>query len=182
MSNLKIYNEYKKYGVDGYYKKYANTYFNPHENKINNILIDIIKNIYSNSLTILDIACGNGLVSKIINNYLLNNKLENNNIIIEGTDPYFNNKYCNYNYSFEDIANGLISNKKYNIGFCCYAFHLLNKSWYYQFFNELANIVDEFIIITPSKKINIKHNLWKKIKHYRTKDKITVIILKNYKN
>ena len=200
MNELKIYNEYKKYGVNEYYKKYASCYFNPHEEKIKNNFKKILEdvNLISNSnsyshlisknkkldinkkFDILDIACGDGLVFKILNYYLNEyNEYKNIKVNIEGTDPYFNNKYCNYNYSFEDIANGKMLNKKYDIGICCYAFHLLDKSWYFQFFNELCKFVNKFIIITPSKKIKINHDLWVEEQNYRTNDKITIIILKN---
>ena len=33
---LKIYNEYQKYGVQNYYKKFSSKYINPHEDKIKN--------------------------------------------------------------------------------------------------------------------------------------------------
>lgn len=177
-TKLRVYNEYKKHGVDNYYKKYSDSYINPHENKIDILykkyLLKGINNKIRENKSILDIACGEGLIKKIVeNNYTGNNK----DIIIKGTDPYFKNKYCNYSYSFEDIAKGKLKDK-FNIGVCCYAFHLLNNSWYYSFLSSLSEIIeDKFIIITPSKKIKIQHYLWKEVLNIRF-DKITLIIIK----
>ena len=131
---LEIYNQYVIHGVDKYYELYNSTYYNPHADKIKNIINTHLLNLIKKNNKILDIACGNGLITRIINN--------NNNIII-GCDPYFKNKYVNYNYSFEDIAKGLL-NIKVDMAICCYAFHLLNKSWYYSFLNELALITNIF--------------------------------------
>ncbi len=167
---LRIYDEYKKYGVDKYYKEFSNKYVNPHEEKIEQIYVKYIKNIINTNDKILDLACGEGLISKLINKY--NN---NCNCIVKGTDPYFKNKYCHYNYSFQDIALGTLNNK-FDIVICCYAYHLLENSWQYSFLNSLAEITGIFIILSPSKKIKIKHPKWKLIEEYR-EDKITILIL-----
>lgn len=195
---LKIYNEYSTLGVDKYYKENNSTYYNPHQNKINKIftehIIPYIQSLGINNtepknskidqkLKILDLACGDGLVSRIVNNIIPVNEIKNKKcklqkLIIEGCDPYFNNKYVNYNYSFQDIANGYLytKNLKYDLVTCCYAFHLLDTSWYYSFFEELALVTNNFIIITPSKKIEINHPRWV-IKNKIRKDKITIIFL-----
>ena len=185
---LKIYNQYAKYGIDGYYKEFAEEYYNPHADKItdlyNRYLKDDINDVLLNGKNILDIACGDGLMNRII----LAGMNDDKGVVaakqIIGCDPYFENKYVNYSYSFEDIAMGLVDSnteeKKYTVGICCYAFHLLDKSWYYNFFNELAEIITErFIIITPSKKIVIEHPLWNVEKNIRDiKTKISLIILR----
>ena len=212
---LKIYNEYSSLGVNNYYKLNNSSYYNPHQDKINKIFTEyIIPYIQSlgvisikhytpqidHKFKILDLACGNGLVSRIINNIIPvnnnakqsdnnfninnnikqsnNNKTKIKNIIIEGCDPYFHNEYVKYTYSFQDIANGVLYNTKlkFDLVTCCYAFHLLDTSWYYSFFEELALTTDNFIIITPSKKIEIKHPRWI-IKNKIRKNKITIIFL-----
>jgi hypothetical protein len=171
---LKIYDEYQKYGVDGYYKAHNRDYFNPHRQKIEDLYIKHLKELIGSNKTILDIACGDGLIAQLVNKY-------NNNCIVEGTDPYFNNKYTTYNYSFEDISMGKLQNN-YDIAICCYAFHLMNPQWMFNFMVELANITNTFIIITPSKKIYINHPSWCISKELRI-DKVTLIILKtNHQN
>jgi hypothetical protein len=171
---LKIYDEYQKYGVAGYYKVHNKDYFNPHHQKIEDLYLKYLKELIGSNINVLDIACGDGLIAKLVNKY-------NNNSIIEGTDPYFNNKYTTYNYSFEDIAMGKLQ-KKYGMAICCYAFHLIDPKWTFNFLSELANITNMFVIITPSKKIYINHPSWCIFKEVRV-DKVTLIILKtNHQN
>ncbi len=169
---LKIYNEYQKHGVDNYYKIHSIDYYNPHEDKIKNIYRKHILNLINTHDKIVDIACGDGMITRIINEY------NNNNINIDGIDPYFNNKYTQMNLSFEDIAKGELNkyDKIYNIAICSYAFHLMDKKIIYDFMTQLSMKTSRFIIITPSKKININHPLWKTSKIIR-EDKVTLIIL-----
>lgn len=166
---LKIYNEYQKHGVDGYYKVHNNEYFNPHHQKIEDLYIKHLKELIDSNTTILDIACGDGLIERLVHKH-------NNNCTVHGTDPYFNNKYTTYNYSFEDLAMGKLQ-KKYDIAICSYAFHLINPKWTFNFLNELVDITNTFIIITPSKKIAINNPSWFVFKELRI-DKVTLIILK----
>lgn len=109
---LKIYNEYRKHGVDGYYKLHNKDYFNPHLQKIEELYIKYLKELIDSNTTILDVACGDGLIGRLVEKY-------NNNIHVDGTDPYFNNKYTIYNYSFEDISMGKLQ-KKYDMAICSY--------------------------------------------------------------
>lgn len=168
---LKIYNEYQKHGIDNYYKTHSKDYYNPHEEKIKYIYIKHILNIITKYDKIVDIACGDGMITRIINKY-------NNNKNVDGIDPYFNNEYTQMKLSFEDIAKGELNkyDKIYNIAICSYAFHLMDKKLIYDFMSQLSMITKRFIIITPSKKINIKHPLWNIIKEIR-EDKVTIIIL-----
>ena len=177
---LKIYDEYKKHGVENYYKNYSSQYTNPHKDRIIKLYIKHIKPILTNKDLIIDIACGDGLISKIINEFNNNNNNHNNNIIIDGSDPYFDNIYTTLKYSFEDIAKGKLTelSKKYDLAICCYAFHLIDEKWKYDFLSNLAISTLKFIIITPSKKIKINHPLWKIVKEIR-EEKITILILDN---
>jgi hypothetical protein len=77
--------------------------------------------------------------------------------------------------SFEDIALGKLE-KEYDVITCCYAFHLINDNWKYNFLSQLARMTKKFIIISPSKKITINNPLWKITKEIR-EDKVTIIIL-----
>jgi SAM-dependent methyltransferase len=165
---LKIYQEYQLYGIEEYYKNFSCNYFNPHEEKIKQIYLKYIKDLINHNDKIIDIACGNGLVSRLVHKY-------NNNYNIVGCDPFFNNAYCKLNLSFEDIAKGKLETN-YDLGICSYAYHLLDHKWRYDFLTQLSLILNKFIIITPSKKIQINHPLWKVDKYLR-EDKITLIIL-----
>jgi hypothetical protein len=96
---LKIYQQYQIYGVEEYYKNFSCNYFNPHEEKIEQIYMKHIKDLIKSNDNIIDIACGDGLISRLVHKY-------NNNYKIVGCDPHFNNEYCKLNLSFEDIAKG----------------------------------------------------------------------------
>jgi 2-polyprenyl-3-methyl-5-hydroxy-6-metoxy-1,4-benzoquinol methylase len=168
MTELKIYDQYQKYGVENYYKLFASKYSNPHEHKIVEIYKKFIKPIINEKDCILDLACGNGLISQLVNRY-------NKNNLVQGCDPYFTNKYCTMNYSFIDIVQGNLTNH-FDIVICCYAYHLLDLDLEHDFLTNIALITKTFIIISPSKKIQIKHSLWKIFKEERI-DKITIIIL-----
>jgi 2-polyprenyl-3-methyl-5-hydroxy-6-metoxy-1,4-benzoquinol methylase len=170
---LKVYDMYQKHGVDDYYKKYSNNYYNPHQDKIKDLFIKHLQPLISRNDTILDIACGDGLISRMIKEHC-----DYNNI--DGSDPFFDNMYVTMKLSFEDIAMGKL-NKKYNIAICCYAFHLIKDSWKYDFLTQLALVTDTFIIITPSKKITINHDDWEFVKELR-EDKVSLIIIKTNKN
>ncbi len=171
MLKLRIYDEYKTHGVEKYYLENSNKYYNPHQTRIETIFIKYIKELISRNDTILDIACGDGLISRLVHYH-------NQNYNIEGCDPYFDNKYCSIKLSFEDIALGQLAKlrKEYNLATCCYAFHLIKEEWKYDFLTNLAYHVSRFIIITPSKKISINHPFWKITENIRD-DKITIIIL-----
>jgi hypothetical protein len=78
------------------------------------------------------------------------------------------------NLSFMDIAKGLLT-RKYDIAICCYAYHLMEDGLRYDFLSCLALSAKKFIILSPSKKINIRHPMWTVIKELRI-DKITLII------
>ena len=168
MGDLKIYNEYQKYGVHDYYKKFSKTYNNPHEERIRKVYLEHIGPLIAKDAKILDIATGSGLMCKLVNNY-------SGNYNIQGTDPYFSNKYCNMNLSFEDIAKGMLS-MEYDMAICCYAYHLMDESWRYDFLSNLSLSVKTFIIVSPSKKININHPMWSIVKSIRA-DKVTLIVL-----
>lgn len=165
---LSVYDEYSLHGVDQYYKQFATSYYNPHETKIINVIDDILNKYLQKTCTLLDFACGDGLISRLIN-------IKNKNIIVKGSDPYFNNQYCNYNFSFDDIICGKMIDQ-FDIIICCYAYHLLDFNKRYDFLTQLSLLTKKFIIISPSKKITINHPLWIILENKRI-DKITVVII-----
>jgi hypothetical protein len=168
MEKLSIYDKYALHGVDQYYKKFSKSYYNPHEDKIKKILDDILQYYLHQICKLLDFACGDGLISKYVNN-------KYKNIIVKGSDPYFDNQYCNYNFSFDDIICGKLL-EHFDIVICCYAYHLLSDNKRYDFLTQLSMITKKFVIISPSKKIKITHPLWNVVENKRI-DKITIIVL-----
>ena len=141
---MKIYDNYKLYGVENYYKNFAKEYYNPHSNKIKQLFNKYIVQFIENDSKILDLASGNGLIKLLVNN-------------AKTCDPFFN---ADYSFSFEDITKGFFTDF-FDIIICCYAYHLLDEKWRYDFLTQLSLISNKFIIISPSKQIKIKHPLWK---------------------
>lgn len=169
---LSVYDEYKSHGVEEYYKKFSSSYYNPHEQKIINILQNTITNHISNCKNILDFACGEGLISRYVkHNFPF--------VKIKGCDPYFKNNYTHYNFSFDDVICGKLGDT-FDVVICCYAYHLLSLSKRYDFLTMLSQITTKFIIITPNKKIEINHELWNIVEQKRI-DKITIIVLQTKK-
>jgi len=145
---MSIRAEYEKYGVKEYYTNHRKTYRNYHEKEVNELLLRIL-NIINKQDNILDLCCGNGLVTKI----LMKNGYDN----IIGCDPYMyqeykieTNKKC-LKYNFIDIINYKL-NIKNNIVICSFGLHLCEKYNLKMLINALKyNGMEILIIITPHK-------------------------------
>lgn len=143
---------YIEYGVEDYYKNKSEEYINPHESQVRDLLLRNFDKFNFNS--VLDLCCGGGEVTKV----LLEKGVKN----IEGADPYTfelyikkNKKFC-INLSFKDILNGkMIGN--YNTIICSFAFHLINKKDLFMIIHELFRHTKTIIIISPTKKPDIKN-------------------------
>lgn len=162
---------YEKYGVAGYYQQFHKSYANPHEDKIVEIFYKHLVTVIPDNLdiSIVDIACGNGLVSKMISKI-------NPAILTVGIDPYFENKYCHMKLSFDDIISGSYPEKMFDVAFCCYAYHLINKKDIFAFLTSVSLFAKKFVVISPSKKDIFEHPAWKITKNVR-ENKITVVVL-----
>lgn len=148
---MSIHQEYAKYGVDNYYKFYGDTYQNHHYEQITKLLIKNIPLIINNKNTkILDLCCGDGLVTSVLTHLNYNN--------ICGCDPYLDkkyssstNKYC-YNYNFIDIINGKLDDE-FNVVICSFAMHLCDKNNLFCLISQLQynSNMEKLIIVTPHK-------------------------------
>ena len=76
-----IINEYKKHGVDGFYKLHSQDYENPHKSTIENLLTEA-KTEWNINGNILDLCCGSGEVSNMFRE-----------CSVEGIDPYTKGLY-----------------------------------------------------------------------------------------
>jgi len=155
-----IRNKYSELGVDNYYLNHGDNYKNPHYSYVKTIINKIISIDIVDLSYCLDMSCGNGEVTKI----LLDNNISN----IEATDPYLcknYNKNFNFNcieYSFDDIFNNKLKDKKYSTIFCSYALHLSNKSKLPYISWNLSLISEYIVIISPNNNTNL-NNGWKLI-------------------
>ena len=144
---------YEELGVEGYYKLHCEDYSNPHIKEIEYLLKNEINKDYFGK-HILDMCCGSGEVTNIINEY---GKYD-----IEGLDPYTSLAYkvktgkeCLI-YDFKDIVCGALKNKRYDTIICSFAMHLCEESMLNCLLYQISLIADTLIILTPHKRPEIK--------------------------
>lgn len=150
---------YEELGVEGYYKLHSDDYSNPHFSDIKYLLEQEFKDDSLYNLSILDLCCGSGEVTKILMGRQCG---ERNDLKIEGVDPYTKVAYRKQtgqeclDYDFKDIVNGKLSDKYYNIIICSFAMHLCELSMLDTLLYQLHLICDKLIILTPHKRPEIK--------------------------
>ena len=163
-----ILNEYKKHGVDEFYRLHSHDYENPHNDIIENLLVEA-KSVWNIKGNILDLCCGSGEVSRMFK--------ECN---VEGLDPYTKELYekntANHciEMTFKDIVrNGFERN--YDFVICSYAMHLCEKSMLPMLLYRISEASENLIIITPHKKPNCNGKFF--LERKRMKKESTSIIL-----
>lgn len=160
-----IINEYKKHGVDNFYKLHNHDYTNPHRDIVEN-LIDSAKSQWGISGNILDLCCGSGEVSACLAEF-----------DVEGIDPYTYRLYEENTHNrciqmtFKDIVQfGL--EKDYDYIICSYAMHLCEKSMLPMLLYQLGVSTRNLIILTPHKKPDCRGPFFKehkRLKYERTR-------------
>ena len=173
-----IRTEYEDLGVEDFYKKKGNEYKNPHLEDIKKSIKTIVDSGRVDLSYILDLAAGTGEVTNILNDLGYYG--------IEATDPYLFKEYENntgykcMKYSFEDIQQGKMNDKKYTTVVCSYALHLADKSILHGVFWELSMISDYLIIISPNKNPIVSEDSWELIYSFTNgKNKNRIYISKN---
>lgn len=145
-----IRDNYLKLGVDKYYEENKDEYYNPHSEDIIKLLIKIFP---KNIKTVLDLFCGDGLVTKT----LLKN-FRNLNLEIEGADKFFEErynretrKYC-HNVDFNALSKGIgsITSKTYDLIIISYAIDLIPKSMINNVLYVLSRMTNQLLIIRPN--------------------------------
>lgn len=150
-----IRNEYTQMGVGNYYLQNADTYENPHSNFAINCLNQLWNPAFS---TVLDLACGDGLISK----HLKNSQFKGT---IVGCDKYLSARYMKetgnhcHSFSFEEIANGQHDLPKVDVIVISYALDLIEKSYLNTFMFALSLISDNLIVIRPNNH-KVDHFAW----------------------
>jgi len=173
-----IRTEYEDMGVEDFYKKKGNEYKNPHLEYIKESIKKIVDSGEVDLSNVLDLAAGTGEVTSVLNDLGYYD--------IEATDPYLfkeyedNTGYKCMKYSFQDIQQGKLSDKKYTAVICSYALHLADKSILHDLFWELSMISDYLIIISPNKRPEVSEDSWELIKEFvNVKSKIRIYTSKN---
>lgn len=150
-----IRNKYDEYGVKNFYSFHGKDYINPHEKQIRESIKYIYNNWDLNFSKVLDLACGNGEVTKILMDLKVNN--------IKGLDAYLSKEYIKktgkfcYDMSFDEIIKGNLKDK-FSLIICSYALHLLEISKLPIFMYRMSEITNNFIIISPHKRPIIRND------------------------
>ncbi|SDA48543.1 Methyltransferase domain-containing protein [Methanobrevibacter millerae] len=167
-----IINEYKKYGVDRFYKLHGHYYENPHKDIVESLLREA-RTQWKVEGNILDLCCGSGEVSNIFSD-----------CNVEGIDPYTKELYeANTNnncreMTFKDIVqHGL--ERQYDFVICSYAMHLCEKSMLPMLLYRISESSDNLVIITPHKKPNCNGDFFKESKRMK-KERTLMIWYKNF--
>jgi SAM-dependent methyltransferase len=161
-----IRGNYEKFGVVGYYSKHGNSYSNPHYPEIQSCLKLVISDLKVDS--VLDLACGSGEVTKF-----LKDEIGNEIKVIESCDPFtqeaFKQRlgYYPHNWSFQDIADGVLESKEFDLCVSSFALHLMNSSQLFSTLFELANRCKRLLILSPNKHPLVKSNTcWELERHF----------------
>lgn len=162
---ISIRNKYMEMGVNQYYKTNADTYQNPHETIIQSLIKSSLSKInYGDN--VLDLCCGNGLVTKILNNHVRN---------IYGNDPFMKKQYIEqtgkkcFDYNFTQLST-TTNLPKVDTIVCSFSLHLCEKSLLPNVLYNLSLIANKLIIITPNKKPEI--NLFWTLENETIQDKV----------
>jgi 2-polyprenyl-3-methyl-5-hydroxy-6-metoxy-1,4-benzoquinol methylase len=154
IDNPSIREEYESYGIQGFYERFGDGYRNPHELAIRKVLRLVIKKWDINLRKVLDLACGSGEVTLTLESLGCTD--------IDGIDPYTYKAYLKRTgrnaepYTFEQIAAGTLTGRKYSLIICSFALHLLEMSRLPLLLYQLGLIADSMIIITPNKRPYLK--------------------------
>jgi SAM-dependent methyltransferase len=145
---------YEKYGVKVFYQKFGDNYRNPHEAVIFKVIKTIDNDYQVNFTKVLDLACGSGEVTLALKTLGYTN--------VEGIEPYTYNAYFERTgkraekYCFEEVEQGILSERSYTIIICSFALHLIEPSRLPTLLYQLSRIAPFFLVITPHKKPEIQ--------------------------
>lgn len=175
---MKITEQYRTIGVQRYYQdpNIQSTYENPHKEFVNNCLMNSFYQYFTEDASVLDLACGNGLISNILKHCGVTN--------IEGSDKYMHYRYTEetgfpcYPYSFEDISDfNCIFEKYYDVIICSYAFDLVPESYKEKLLYSLSTYTDTLILIRPNSHV-IESSIWFDVYKYKSKKSRAIVYKK----
>ena len=149
-----IRREYENHGVAGFYLEGGSTYQNPHEPQIRLSLQRVVPAWKLDLSRVLDLAAGSGEVTLALRELGAEK--------IDGIDPYTHQAYCDRTgqpaskETFETIADGALSDRRYSLIACSFALHLVDLSRLPQLAYQLSLIAPQLLVITPHKRPQIQ--------------------------
>lgn len=145
---------YVDLGVEGYYRAHAADYRNPHEPAIGVCLAALVQRRNPDLAEVLDLACGSGEATLALRAL--------GAARIDGMDPYTGLAYAARTgqaaeaISFEGIAGGALTGRRWSLIVCSFALHLLPASRLAGVLTQLALCGPELWVITPHKRPDIR--------------------------
>ena len=194
IDDVAIRNEYATHldGADGYYREFGHKYRNPHEDGVAAMVARIpalFPELDLQKASLLDLACGSGEVTIA----LLNSNLGVTANQITACDPYTSDAFAARTkthqatrpgltaktWSFADIANGALGERRFDLIVCAYALHLCEQSWLPAVCMALAAASDRLVVITPHKRPELE-SWWGWTQHEEYRDPAYRIRLRSY--
>lgn len=151
--------QYEKHGAQEFYKKFGGEYRNPHEAAIGDLIAGAAEqwNLKPKEMRILDLACGSGEATLALGVLQCTQ--------IEGVDPFTGAAYFERTghraeeFSFADVARGVLQSRRYDLCVCSFAMHLAPLSLLPQLCLQLSLCSAQLLILTPHKRPQI-HSDW----------------------
>jgi hypothetical protein len=155
-----IRHAYESLGVARFYREKGKAYRNPHEPQIRACLNHAAREWKLDLSHALDLAAGSGEVTLALRELGAGH--------IDAMDPFTFDAYHHRTgaaatrESFEQIASGAISDRRYSLVVCSFAMHLVERSRLPGLCGALRCITDSLLILTPHKRPEIREDWgWK---------------------
>ncbi|HLG42635.1 MAG TPA: class I SAM-dependent methyltransferase [Planctomycetota bacterium] len=145
---------YERHGAAAYYRKHGDLYRNPHERIIGELLGRAMAAWVLRPGRTLDLACGSGEVTIALQRLGFAR--------IDGIDPHTAESYRARTGreaergTFEQIAAGALSGRRYDLIVCSFALHLVEPSRLPLLFVRLREISETLLVLTPHKRPQVK--------------------------
>lgn len=149
-----VRNAYQAVGVTGYYASHGDSYRNPHEPIIGELLGQFAAPLIAAGPRVLDLACGSGEVTLALRSI--------GEFQVTGLDPYTAAAYQArtgaepLTLTFEQIAAGGLSTLRFDTVICSFALHLVEESRLPLLLHQLAEIASHLLVLTPHKRPDLR--------------------------
>jgi 2-polyprenyl-3-methyl-5-hydroxy-6-metoxy-1,4-benzoquinol methylase len=143
--------EYRRLGVERFYREQGASYRNPHEPHVARALTVAAQRFGIRPGTrVLDLCCGSGEVTRALLPLGVSD--------VEGADPYTAGAYrartgkTALELGFDQIACGALLDRRYDLIVCSFALHLLTPSRLPGVVWQLARTAPRLLVLTPHKR------------------------------
>ena len=145
---------YTIHGVTEYYRDAGESYRNPHEPEVRALIAEGVARWQLPVGSVLDLACGSGEATLALR--------EAGAGRVDGIDPYTGAAYLERTgqraeaFRFEEIAQGRLDGRWYDLIVCSFALHLIRPSWLPALLWRLGRIAPRLLVLTPHQRPSIE--------------------------